>query len=86
MQIAKQHEALLKEAEAKLVEHQTALEDYESRPYYYGRRGQEFQSHKIANIRAYQNVMAEKKAQAALHYSLVEFMSGSNIGYTQNNE
>src|SRR5687768_12063822 len=54
LQIAKRHEVLLKEAEAKLVEHKAALEDYESRSYYYGRGGQDFQSHEKANIREYE--------------------------------
>jgi hypothetical protein len=82
VQIAKHHEALLREAEAKLKEHKVALEDYESRPYYYGRRGQEFQSHETAN----------NKAQAALHYKLAgesqtpKFMRGNiSISKTQTN-
>ena len=84
LQIAKRHEALLKEAEAKLEEHKAALDDYESRPYYYGRRGQEFQSHEIANIREYEKIVAENRAQAELYYKLAgenqipKFVSGSN--------
>ena len=70
VQIAKHHEALLREAEAKLVEHQAALGDYESRPYYYGRMGQEFQSHEIANIHEYEKVIAQSRMQADLHYKL----------------
>ena len=70
VQIAKHHEALLKEAETKLKEHQAALEDYESRSYYYGRGGQDFQSHEIANIHEYEKIVAENKAQADLHYKL----------------
>ena len=81
---------MLKEAESKLVEHKAALEDYESRPYYYGRRGQDFQSHEIANIREYEKIVAESKDQAALHYKLAsesqapQFLSG-NIDNTQAN-
>lgn len=88
LQMAKQHEVLLKEAEAKLVEHKAALEDYESRSFYYGRRGQDFQSHEIANIREYEKLVAENKAQAALHHKLAgenqtpKFLSGS----TNNNK
>ncbi|SFF23406.1 hypothetical protein [Nitrosomonas sp. Nm166] len=70
LQMAKHHEVLLKEAEAKLVEHKAALEDYESRSMYYGRRGQDFQSHEKANIREYERLVAENKAQAALYYKL----------------
>ena len=90
LQIAKRHEALLKEAEAKLAEHQAALEDYESRSYYYGRGGQDFQSHEKANIREYEEIVAENKAQAELHYKLAgesqtpRFVSGS-MGNTQVN-
>ena len=92
VQIAKHHEALLKKAEAKLKEHQAALENYESRPYSYGRTGQEFQSHEIANIHEYENMVAENKAHAALHYKLAgesqtpRFLSGSlSISSTQTN-
>lgn len=83
LQMAKRHEVLLKEAEAKLVEHKAALEDYESRSYYYGRGGQDFQSHEKANIREYEKIVAENKAQAELHYKLAgesqtpKFVSGS---------
>ena len=70
VQIAKHHEALLKKAETKLKEHQAALEDYESRSYYYGRGGQDFQSHETANIHEYENMVAKNKAHAALHYKL----------------
>ena len=83
LQNAKRHEAILKEAEIKLEEHKAALEDYESRPYYYGRRGQDFQSHEIANIREYEKIVGENKAQAAFHYKLAgesqtpKFVSGS---------
>lgn len=69
-QLAKHHEALLKEAEAKLEEHRVALEDYQSNFQYYGRRGQEFQSHETANIREYEKEVAEHRAQAELHYKL----------------
>jgi hypothetical protein len=90
LQMAKHHEILLKEAEAKLAEHKDALEDYESSSQYYGRGGQDFQSHEIANIREYEKVVAENKTQAALHYKLAgeveapEFLTG-NIDNTQAN-
>ena len=83
LQLAKHHELLLKEAEDKLVQHKAALEDYEDRPYYYGRRGQDFQSHEKANIREYEKIVAENKAQVAIHYQLAgesqtpQFVSGS---------
>jgi len=70
VQLAKHHEVLLKEAETKLEEHRVALEDYESSSQYYGRRGQDFRSHEIANIREYEKEVAEHRAQAALHYQL----------------
>jgi hypothetical protein len=90
LQMAKHHEVLLKEAEAKLVEHKTALEDYEDRPYYYGRKGLEIQSHATANIHMYEKIVAENRAQAALHYKLAgeievpKFLTG-NIDSTQVN-
>jgi len=90
LQLAKQHEVLLKEAEDKLAQHQAALEDYESRSFYYGRKGLDFQSHEKANIREYEKLVAENKAQAAIHYKLAgesqapQFVSG-NIDNTQAN-
>ena len=84
VQMAKHHEALLEEAQVKLAEHVAALEDYEDRPYYYGRRGQDFQSHEKANIREYEKIVAENKAQVELHYKLAaenqdpKFVSGIN--------
>ena len=66
------------------------MEDYESRPYYYGRRGQDFRSHEVANIREYEKIVAENEAQAALHYKLAgeskipQLVSGS-INETQTN-
>lgn len=83
LQMAKHHEVLLNQAEIKLTEHKAALEDYENRSMYYGRGGQDFQSHEIANIHMYENLVAENKAQATLHYKLAgesqtsKFISGS---------
>lgn len=90
VQLAKHHEALLKEAEAKLEEHRTALEDYQSNSQYYGRRGQDFQSHEIANIREYEKEVTEHRAQAQLHYQLAanenkSSIIASNIGISQAN-
>lgn len=78
-QLAKQHEALLKAAEAKLEEHKAALEDYESSSQYYGRRGQDFQSHETANIREYEKEVAEHRAQVELHYQLAANENRSSI-------
>jgi hypothetical protein len=70
VQMAEQYQVLLKEAEVKLAQHKAALEDYEDRPYYYGRRGQDFQSHEKANIREYEKAVVENKAKAELHHKL----------------
>lgn len=79
VQLAKHHEVLLKEAETKLEEHRVALEDYESGSHYYGRRGQDFRSHEIANIREYEKEVAEHRAQAELHYQLAADENKSSI-------
>ncbi len=70
VKIAKYHEALLQEAQIKLTEHKAALENYESRSNLYGRGGQDFKSHETANIREYEKIVAENKAQVELHHKL----------------
>ena len=61
------HENIVKEAELKLAEHKQNLEDYEVHSYYYGRQGQDFQSHETANIEYYEEVITENLKAAELH-------------------
>ncbi|MBK7365452.1 MAG: hypothetical protein IPI97_10810 [Nitrosomonas sp.] len=65
--LATYHESIVKEAELKLAEHKQNLEDYEEHSHYYGRQGQDFQSHEKANIEYYEEVIHENLKIAELH-------------------
>ena len=65
--LTKYYEKLAKDAEAKLQENKAALDEYEAHPYYYGRQGQDFQSHTFANIHEYEEILAESLNNADLH-------------------
>ncbi|HMU64715.1 MAG TPA: hypothetical protein PK473_09400 [Nitrosomonas sp.] len=71
------HENIVKEAELKLAEHKQNLEDYEVHSYYYGRQGQDFQSHEAANIEYYEEVIAENLKAAELHREMASKQNDS---------
>ena len=71
------HENIVKEAELKLAEHKQNLEDYEVHSYYYGRQGQDFQSHEAANIEYYEEGIAEKLKAAELHREMASKQNDS---------
>ncbi|PSJ18314.1 hypothetical protein [Nitrosomonas supralitoralis] len=75
--LAEYYEIIAKETEAKLQKNKAALEDYEAHPYYYGRRGQDFKSHTIANIRGYEAVLTESLNNANLHKRLAKDQDNS---------
>lgn len=66
------YENVAKETEAKLQKNKVALEEYEAHSYYYGRRGQDFKSHTIANIREYEDTLAESLNNADLHKKMAK--------------
>lgn len=65
--LIKHYENAAREARARLQENRKILQDYEARPYYYGRRGQDLQSHTSANIRAYEKALQESLRFVELH-------------------
>ena len=69
--LTKYYENLAKDAKAKLQENKAALDEYEAHPYYYGRQGQDFQSHTSANIHEYEEILAESLNNAELHRKVV---------------
>lgn len=71
------HENIVKEAELKLAEHKQNLEDYEVHSYYYGRQGQDFQSHETANIEYYEEVITENLKAAELHREMASKQNDS---------
>jgi hypothetical protein len=52
---------------AKLQVQKELLQEYESHNYYYGQRGQDAQSHTLANIRQYEKSIKENMKEAAIH-------------------
>lgn len=73
------YENVAKETEAKLQKNKAALEEYEAHPYYYGRQGQEFKSHTVANIREYEEVLAESLNNADLHKKITMDHDNSTV-------
>lgn len=63
----KHYENAAREAQTRLQENRKILQDYEARPYYYGRRGQDLQSHTSANIRAYEKILRDSLRFVELH-------------------
>lgn len=59
--------SIIHEAKIRLKENEQRLEEYEDKPYYYGRNGQDIQSHAIANIREYKKLIAETIAKIEAH-------------------
>ena len=64
--LAKCYENLAKEAETNLQENKEILKQYEAHPYYYGRKGQELQSHTLANIREYEKAVKARHMQICI--------------------
>ncbi|WP_143083365.1 hypothetical protein [Nitrosomonas communis] len=65
--VAKHYEDMANEMKVKLRAQKKLLEDYEGHSYYYGRKGQDLQSHTIANIRHFENSIKENMKEAAIH-------------------
>ncbi len=65
------YESITKHAKIRLKENKKILADYEDRPYYYGRRGLDLQSHTLANIRMYEKTLTESMKYAALYKKMV---------------
>lgn len=61
------YETVAEEARSRLQKNKKILEAYEARPYYYGRRGLDLQSHTSANIRAHEKTLQESIKFAEFH-------------------
>lgn len=82
--LVKHYENLAREAKIKLHENKKILESYEARPYYYGRRGQDLQSHTYANIRAYEEALRESLKYADLHRKMAIEQKNNQINKAEN--
>ena len=65
--VARHYEEAAAELQAKLAEKEELLEHYEDKPYLYGRRAQDLQSHTHALIRNYKKTVKETMQVAATH-------------------
>ncbi len=69
--LIKHYEASADDAKMRLHENQSQLEKYESHPYYYGRQGQDFRSHMLANIHEYEKQLNDHLRNAELHKKIL---------------
>lgn len=65
--LASYYDNLAKEMSAKAEEKKESLADYNDHSYYYGRQGQDFKSHTLANIRYYEQAAEDSVQQANFH-------------------
>ncbi|MBA3757100.1 MAG: hypothetical protein H0X02_13145 [Nitrosomonas sp.] len=65
--LANYYDNLTQEMVAKVEEQKESLEHYTNHSNTYGRRGQDFQSHTMANIRHYEQAAASATKQAGIH-------------------
>ncbi|MBY0475550.1 MAG: hypothetical protein K2Q13_10895 [Nitrosomonas sp.] len=65
--LANYYDNLAKEMTAKVEEKMALLEEYEDHSHYYGRRGQDYKSHTLANIRHYEQETTAAIQQAGYH-------------------
>lgn len=79
--LAKHHENIAKEIQAKLHEQKKLLQEYENHSYYYGRKGLDLKSHASANIHYYEKTLTENLKEAAIHRKMAE--EQKERGYTE---
>lgn len=65
--LANYYDDVAKEMATKAAEKKKALQHYEDKSQYYGRGGQDFQSHATANLRYYEEAAKEAQKQAHFH-------------------
>lgn len=65
--LANYYDDVANEMSKKVVEKREALQHYEDKSHYYGRRGQDFHSHTTANLRYYEQAAQEAQKQAYFH-------------------
>lgn len=65
--VAKSYEDEARQIQAKVEEQKELLEQYENKSYLYGRRAQDLQSHTVALLRKYEQIVNEDIKEAAAH-------------------
>ena len=77
--VAKHYEDAADEIKAKLQAQKKLLEEYEGHNYYYGRRGQDAQSHITANIRHFESSIKENLKEATIHRKMAQDEEKRNL-------
>ena len=70
--LAEMYEKEASEMDAKAKEQKVLLEEYKRHSEYYGREGQDFQSHHEALLRKYSRAAERNKEMAALHRKMAK--------------
>ncbi|MDP1557555.1 MAG: hypothetical protein Q8K59_06095 [Nitrosomonas sp.] len=65
--LSNRYDNMVKEIRVKVEEKKKLLEQYTTHSYLYGRKGQELQSHTLANLRNYERAAEEASNRAAFH-------------------
>ena len=65
--LASYYDNVAKEMDSKVTQNKALLKDYEGHSEYYGRRGQDFQSHATANLRHYEQEAQDALRKAEFH-------------------
>lgn len=69
--LAKYYENHAHEEEDKLHKNEELLKEYEEHPYYFGRQGQDIQSHTLANIHEHEKTIEEDLQHAEDHKKIM---------------
>ncbi len=70
--LAEMYENEVNEMSAKVEQQKKLLKEYEHHSEYYGREGQDFQSHHEALLREYTKAVERNKEMAALHRKMIK--------------
>ena len=65
--LAKHYEEAAQEMRLKVEEHKKTLEEYETHPYYYGKRAQDLKAHCRSLISSYEQVAEANMSMAKVH-------------------
>jgi len=84
--LVKYYEGVAKDAKLKLQENQKILQEYEARPYYFGRQALDVRSHAAANVRAYEKEIEESLASAGLHRKMAMEQQGNQTKKAESNQ
>ncbi|SCX95255.1 hypothetical protein SAMN05216420_101433 [Nitrosospira sp. Nl5] len=76
--VAKFYEDEARQIQAKVEEQKGLLEQYENKSYLYGRQAQDLQSHTVALLRKYEQIVNEDIKEAAAHRQMASRLGQSD--------